>query len=338
MERIAFIIGHTYLYWSSIILLLAGMAAVCLFLSLYLRKKKRILSGLIAVILAAIMSFVLSRLAYWYFRPDSYESMEAALDWIQPGGAALMGVFAGCFLAAVSLWLFQLEKDLPDLLDCMSIALCFGIGLGQLSSFFNNAGRGMTVGIGWGLPWAVSTLNPVSGAMEHRFASFLIQAMAAGVLFLVLLVFYLVGKGKRGDTTLLFLLVYGASQVVLDSTRYDSLYLRSNGFVSAVQVLGAAGILLAALVFAVRLVRAGGWKKWHALLWLGQAACLGLAGYMEYHVQRHGNQALFAYSTMSGALAGVIILILATRHLAGVEHRRHQAWLAQLAATEQEDP
>ena len=33
---------------------------------------------------------------------------------------------------------------------------------------------------------------------------------------------------KDGDTFLLFLLMYGASQVVLDSTRYDSLHFRSN--------------------------------------------------------------------------------------------------------------
>lgn len=331
MERIAFIIGHTYLYWSSVVTALAGIAALCLFLSLYLRKQQRMLSGLVAVILAGGLSFLLSRLAYWYFRPDSYRSMEELLDWTRPGGAALMGVFAGCFLAAVIVWLLRLEKDFPDLLDCMSIALCFGISLGRLAPFFNNDGRGMTVSTGWSLPWAVSTLNPVSGAMEHRMAIFLIQATAAGVLFLALLVFYLAGKGKRGDTTLMFLLFYGASQVVMDSIRYDSLYLRSNGFVSAVQVLGAAGIVLVLLVFAVRLVRAGGWKKWYALLWFSQAACLGLAGYMEYHVQRHGNQAVFAYSVMSGALAGVIILILATRHLAQAERRKHEAWLAQLA-------
>ena len=335
MERIAFIIGHNYIYWSSIVTVLAGAGAACLFLFLYLREKKRVISGLAAVILAAGLSFVLSRLAYWYFRPDSYEHVAAALDWQKPGGAALMGVFAGCFLTAAVLRLLRLEKDLLDLLDCMSIALCFGIGVGRLSSFFNTSGRGMTVSTDWGLPWAVSAMNPVSGAAEHRLATFLIQAMAAGAILLVLLVVYLAGKQRRGDTALLFLLLYGASQVVLDSTRYDSLYLRSNGFVSAVQVLGAAGIVCALLAFAVRLVRAGGWKKWYALLWLGQAACLGAAGYMEYHVQRHGNEAVFAYSVMSGSLTVLILLILVTRHLAEAEQRKHRAWLAQLAEQEE---
>lgn len=334
MEKIAFIIGHTYIYWSNIILALAWMGAVCLFLALYLRKEKRWPAALVCIPLAMVLSWVLSRMTYWYFRPDSYESIQAALDWNGPGGSALMGVFAGCFLAAVLLRVFRREKDLPDLLDCMSIALCFGTGLGRLASFFNTSARGMTVSTAVGYPWAVPTVNPVSGAVEHRLAVFLLQSMAAAAICLVLLVFYRSGKQRRGDTSWLFLLLYGASQVVLDSIRYDSLYLRSNGFVSAVQVLGAVGIVAAAAVFGVRMVRAGGWKKWHILLWLGQAGCLGLAGYMEYHVQRHGNEALFAYSVMGGALAGFLILTVASRHMALREEKQHQAWLEQLSEQE----
>jgi len=45
------------------------------------------------------------------------------------------------------------------------------------------------------------------------------------------------------------------------------------------------------------------------------AGGLGGAGYMEYYVQRHGNQAAFAYSVMSAALAAVVLLVLITRAL-----------------------
>ena len=45
---------------------------------------------------------------------------------------------------------------------------------------------------------------------------------------------------------------------------------------------------------------------------------LGLAGYMEYHVQRHGDQALFAYTVMSACIlvavgAAILIRALAER-------------------------
>ena len=82
-------------------------------------------------------------------------------------------------------------------------------------------------------------------------------------LFLILLIFYLPKKRKDGDTALIFLLLYGASQIVLDSTRYDKLFFRSNGFVSVVQVLGALGLLLVIVVFSARMVKARGFRFWN---------------------------------------------------------------------------
>ena len=39
-------------------------------------------------------------------------------------------------------------------------------------------------------------------------------------------------------------------------------------------------------------------------------AGIGCGGFMEYYVQRRGNEAVFAYSVMSGCLAGIVILTL----------------------------
>ena len=137
------------------------------------------------------------------------------------------------------------------------------------------------------------------------------------ILFIVLLVFYVRQKNlHHGDTTLIFLLCYGASQVLLDSTRYDSLYFRSNGFVSIVQVLGALAIGLAAVVFSIRMVRSRGWKGWYPLLWLGLAGLIGLAGFMEYFVQRYSHKVVIGYSIMTVALAAIVTIILVIRILA----------------------
>ena len=123
------------------------------------------------------------------------------------------------------------------------------------------------------------------------------------------------GRKQDGDTCLIFLLFYGASQVVLDSTRYDSLFFRSNGFVSMVQVLAAVAMAFAAVLFSVRLVKRTGLRWWYVLLWLLQAAGVGAAGYMEYYVQRRGNEAVFAYSVMSACLLAVVALALVIRSL-----------------------
>ena len=115
---------------------------------------------------------------------------------------------------------------------------------------------------------------------------------------------------------MIFLMIYGASQVVLDSTRYDSLFFRSNGFVSVVQVLGAIGLALAIVAFSRRLVKNWGLRFWQFLLWIPVVAGIGCGGFMEYYVQRRGNEAAFAYSVMSGCLIGVILLTLLIRFLA----------------------
>ena len=202
----------------------------------------------------------------------------------------------------------------------MAIAGCAGIAVGRLASLFNSSDRGQVLENFKSLPVAWPVTNAVSGAVEYRLATFMLQSVVALVLFVGLSVFYLRGnkKGnlKNGDTSLIFLLIYGASQVVLDSTRYDSLFFRSNGFVSIVMVLCAVGMVVPVVIYSVRMVKARGWNPLFLLFWIGIAALLGGAGYMEYHVQRHGDQALFAYSVMSACLLAVVAITVVIRALA----------------------
>jgi prolipoprotein diacylglyceryltransferase len=266
------------------------------------------------------LGLVAARFFHWYCRADSYDGFLAAMTDYTSGGYALMGMFLGCFLSACLLRLMRLSRSLPEMLDCMAISGCAGIAVGRLASLFNSSDRGQVLVNFKSLPIAWPVTNAVSGAVEYRLATFMLQSVVALVLFVGLAAFYLRGnkKGnlKNGDTSLIFLLIYGASQVVLDSTRYDSLFFRSNGFVSVVQVLGALGLGLAIFLFSRRMVKAYGLKFWQFLLWIPMVAGIGCGGFMEYYVQRRGNEAAFAYSVMSGCLAGVILLTLFIRHLA----------------------
>ena len=320
MDKLAFISGENFIYWNNIVYTLAAATAICFFLAFYLRKNGNPVAGFAVVPLSIVFSLVAARFFHWYCRADSYESFTSAMTDYSSGGYALMGVFLGCFLAAVILRILFLHRNLPKMLDCMSIAGCAGIAVGRLASLFNSSDRGQVVANLKSLPFVYPVTNAVSGALEYRLATFMIQSMVALVLFAGLSLFYLRkdsdGKKKDGDTTLIFLLIYGASQVVLDSTRYDSLFFRSNGFVSVVQVLGALGLALAIILFSRRMVKAWGFAFWQFLLWIPIAAGIGCGGFMEYYVQRRGNEAVFAYSVMSGCLLGVILLTLLIRYLA----------------------
>lgn len=326
MEQIACIAGNVYIYWSAIIRTLAAGAAVFAFLSLYLKRGGNPFAAAVYIPAAVGLSLILARISHWYFRPDAYKTPEAAWNLLMPGEFALIGVFAGCFLASVLLRITRMIRNLPELLDCACLAGGLGIAVGRLASWFNASDRGMIVPESLRFPWVDMVINPVTGVTEYRLATFLLQAMIVGLLFLILLIWYLAGEKSQnrrdGDTALVFLLCYGASQVLLDSTRYDSLHFRSNGFVSVVQVSSAIVMVLVVILFAAGLVSTCGWRRKYLILWTVQAGCFGLAGYMEYHVQRHGSQAVFAYSIMGAALTGIVILTLLARYLTILEERK----------------
>ena len=309
MGKIAFWIGNTTVYWSSIVTTLAALVAVCFFLSLYLKKEPAYLAGFVAVPVGLVLSMIFARFIHWYCRADSYESFGAAMTRLSDGDYALLGVFGGCALTAALLKLTGLCRNLPRMLDCLSVAGAAGIAIGRLAPFFNANDRGQVLSTLKFLPFAYPVTNAVSGAVEYRLATFLFQSLVAFGIFLWLYRYYQEDR-RDGDTTLRFLLVYGCSQVVLDSTRYDKLFFRSNGFVSMVQVLGALGLALAIGVYATRMVKSRGFRPWFLLIWLGLLVCIGGAGFMEYFVQRHGNLGLMCYSVMSLCLVGCIALTL----------------------------
>ena len=306
MGKIAYIFEETFVYWQSVILTFAAATAVCVFLALYLWKARNGLAAALAVACGLILSPVLARLVHWYCQSTAYAGFTAAMTDDSSGGYALMGVFAACILTACLLRLICASRNLPDMLDCMFLAGMAGIAVGRLALLFTASDRGMLMKNLTELPFATPVVNTVTGAVEYRLATFMIQAIVAGILFFGFLVFWLIGQKRGtlrgGNTALMGMAFYGTTQIVLDSTRYDSLFLRSNGFVSVVQILGTGCLLTAIITFSVRMVKKSGWRVWYILIWLMILALLVGAGYMEYYVQRHGDQALFAYSIMSACL------------------------------------
>jgi len=253
----------------------------------------------------------LSRLVYWYGRPDSFASLSRALTAPFTTNFALAGAFAGCILSAVA---FGGRNNRRKILDSMSVAGCWTISLGRLGCFFTETDRGQIMTYFTGLPWAYPVAN-ASGQLEYRFATFLFQALAAALLGVFLTTVFLRTKARQGDVSILFLLCYSASQVILDSTRYDSLYLRSNGFISIVQVLSAVALVGVLILLCVRTVKVLGFQRWMIPVWISMAVLFGIAGYMEYYVQRHGREAAFSYSIMGVCLAVLVVQGMVLRRL-----------------------
>lgn len=308
MNQIALTFNHTILYWYSIVLALSAASGICLFFACCSHKGICLTASAATALLALFFSLFFSRLLFWYCRPFRFESWRQALTTPDASCHALLGAFVGCLAAALCMQ--RTCGGLPTLLDCMSTAGCGAIFLGRLAFFFSDGDRGRILSEDFHLPWAYPIIDPSSGLSENRLATFLLQAITVGILFLVLLFLFLQNKHpqKSGRITLFFLMVYSASQAILDSTRYDALYLHSNGFISLIQLLSALTLVAAIAVCSFLAVRQRGIQKWMIVSWILIPCLFGGAGYMEYFVQRHGNQASFGYRIMGGCLAAILLL------------------------------
>lgn len=302
VQPVAAILDSFIFYRYSLILALSCAAGICFFMACCSYAAIPSRRAATTALMALLLSLPLSRLVYWYGRPDRFSSLTHALTVPSTEVFALAGAFAGCLLAVM---ISGGQGNRKKMLDCLCVAGSYSLAIGRLACFFTGSDRGRIMSRFTGLPWAYPVGN-TAGYLEYRFATFLFQAVVAAVLAILLTVIFLRKKSGPGDVALLFFLLYSATQILLDSTRYDSLYLRSNGFVSIVQVLSAATLLIVMVLLSIRASKTMGWKKRMIPVWILLILLFGGAGFMEYFVQRRGQEALFAYSAMGIYLACVV--------------------------------
>ena len=300
MQTTALILGSVSIRYSGILLFLAAASGCCLFLGLQRQRRKNLSAPALLLSLGLLLSLPLSRLLHWYSNTSQYASLGAALTELNSGGFVAPGVFAAFLLSALLLYLTGGLKRLSTVLDDLGCAGALAAAVGKLACCFSPVCRSKFTleGVFFRrLPFMVSsTLS--NGATEWRIATFCLQSIAYFII--CALAFFQIKRKKRaGDTFALTLSLMGAVQVVLDSTRYDAAYFRSNGFVSITQVFCVAALLGALVFFSVRSVKsAGGVKRRHILLWVLWAVCAGVGGYCEYYVQRHAGLFLPTYAVM----------------------------------------
>ncbi len=316
MEQIAFVILGTPVYWSGIITALGVLAAVLMTLALRLRQGKPLGSAAVFCLLALVLGFFCARFVHWYCFYRQYSSLSQAFSDYSVGAFSLPGAFFGVLLATLILRALGAVRDLGALLDCAAPSASLGIAVGRFGFLFNSLDRGKTVFTDprfQGLPW--STAVESAGGVQWHAAVFFWEALAAlAVFFVLLLVFFRArGRLRNGELFWLFLVLYGAAEIWLDSMRYDSCYLRSNGFVSLVQIIGAVSCLAALIVFSARTMRSSGMRAGLLVCWVLWLLSLGLAGFMEYYVQRHADKYLFCYGLMTVGLAAMVFCTLRCR-------------------------
>lgn len=318
MNGLAFVTKEAAVAWPAVFAVLGALCAVFGCMALWLASGRELRELTVFLPAAILFSLVAGRLMHWYSHPLSYQSFRTAMTVYTGGGFSLSGAFFGTALAAGLCRAGGLTRDLPGLLDAAAPSAALGIAVGRLGAAFDISDRGKFAAA----PGRLFTVYTASGTGgEWRFATFLAQSVFCFALSAALCWLFLRAlaperrrQRRKGMVFLLFLAFYGAGQIVLDSTRYDADFLRSNGFIHMPQILGAAAMLfvMIALTFAAR--RRGLPRGGLVAAWVLFFAGLALAGYMEYFIQRRAELHRTGYALMTaGAVLACISCLLLTR-------------------------
>lgn len=320
MNNIAATIGSTVIYWSSLVIALGAAACFLLTISLYCANGGSRTAVAVFAPVSILLCFFFSRLVFWYSHPQQFSSFADGVFNLAKGDYCIAGVLMGAALAVLVLKAVRLIGNVGLFADCLTPGFAISLAMIRLSELFNTVCRSKIAVNNPSLqhlPLASTVLN-AAGQPEYRFATFFVEFLLLMIVFGYTMVFFFSGRKKKmyrpcaqsGHLALRFLVIYSAMEIVLDSTRYDSSYMRSNGFISMVQIT-AAVILFGVLVYySVCDIKGEGFRIRHALLWLGWLAGIGGVGITEYLVQRHGNWYLPCYAGMTVAVAVMALMDL----------------------------
>ena len=289
-------------------LCLAAAAALGLLLLVGVQKKHGLRGDTaeIFALLALPLGLVGARLFYCLCRLDFYIEMGPMemLRWWH-GGYALWGAVGGAMLAA--LLTAKITKQSPvKLLDALAAPAALTIALGRLAEAFNGEGIGRMIdtetipALLQKFPFAV----PHPQWEEPCWAIFMLEALAALIILAVLL---WKKTARAGDNAKLFLILFSASQSLLEILRADNFLHWTRVFIRPSQltaVLVMAGLMLHALLR---------WRKASArmpkpqviLHWGIFIACVGVSIWMQFAVQKSASiPAWLCYLVMALCSAG----------------------------------
>jgi prolipoprotein diacylglyceryltransferase len=318
MNPIAIYSGSTVLYWSSVIIVFGLLA--CLMLSLSLQRVNG--GGSTAMLLffplAIILSVPICRVIHWYCHFEQYNGIWGALTDYSTGSYCLPGALLGVWLAALIVKKLGFERSIVRLLDAFAPGAALAVAFIRLSALFNSSCRSkiaVTTPALQHLPIASGVTNS-TGAVEYRFATFFVEFLLMLIAAAVLLEFFYrcrkrpMKRGSSdGNTARYFLLLYSAIELLLDSTRNDSSFMKFNGFVSIVQMICAICIGALLIYYSRRSVKANGLGARRWVIWAVWFIGLAGTGVSEYLVQRHGNWYLGCYAAMTVCCALMAVAV-----------------------------
>ncbi|MBR0207363.1 MAG: prolipoprotein diacylglyceryl transferase [Oscillospiraceae bacterium] len=308
MNNAMLILGGLELYRSALIIALGAAACFVLTAALYPRGGLGAALGLFACA-DLVLTVLFCRFLHYYCHSEQYASFWRAMTDYSVGGYVLVGAVPAALAAGWITKAAGLTQNPARLLDCFAPGAVLAAAFIRLSALYNSTCRGK-IAVKSALLRRLPIASPVlssSGAEDWRFATFFVEFLLLGAVFVLVLRFFFrrrrqamkAGQKKDGNVALYALLLASAVELLCDSTRYDSSFMHFNGFVSISQIVCAVCILAVLVVWSLRSVRANGRSAFHWAVWVGWFFSLAGAGVCEYLVQRHGDWYLSCYLAMA---------------------------------------
>lgn len=284
-----------YAYGLSVML---GCWLAMLALLLLCRKSpKEKLAAAWTAFLSLPLGFLVARLVYGLLDPvfQPFLSLRNLLT-VTTGGFSMFGALLGAFIAGLLAARIAGVKPLY-LLDRLALALLAFLVPSRLGEGFTALGisRPLTT------PWLAGSFLALQDQFDAYLRTYLLEAAIAALLFFCLL---RVLRGGLWDGAVLtrFCLLFGLSQTLMESLRYDG-HLRYS-FIGVQQVLAAALFSLALVYIAVRALKQGRGLKALPIFALALLpVILGAIVGIEFLIDRSELGKLFSYLLYILALA-----------------------------------
>ena len=251
-------------------------------------------------VLCLILGFLCSRGLYCLLDRSLGEAIPLR-GWLMAtgGGYSMAGALIGAGLGACLAGKIM-KQPVLRMLD--AVAVC-----ALLFVFFERIGEQFVPDFGVSRTlngeWTESNFFIVSDGYSGCIRTYRLEAMAALILFGVLL-YDLRKNGRPGDTALLFALLFGATQVIFESLRYDRHI--SISFVGLQHVLAMALLGAGVIILAVRRMKT---QKTLAILALSSVpVAVGVGVGLEFMIDRTTVSNLVIYAIMIAVVAAPAVL------------------------------
>ena len=225
------------------------------------KRARRFVSLVIYAFSSLVLAAFFGRLIHWYSHYEIYESFSGAFAGVE-GSYHEAGMMAG-FIVSAALCALMVGKEFRRkmMAACASGQMLF-MTLVSLVSMFSDSDRGKAVitdAAYQGLPFSYITYLS-DGSLQYRTAVFFWKFMILALITVVSLILFF-----RGRSAIETYVCYFAAMALLDSARYDASFLRSNGFVSLMQIVSGVFLIIALIVCVIRSARARGFHFYHVL-------------------------------------------------------------------------